>query len=190
MFRDLLIGVTDFFRDPAAFAALETLVMPKLFARQGAGGRGARLGRRLRNRRGGLFDCDSAARAHGRAGQRRPRCRSSPPTSTRPRWALPARRAIRRTWSNEVSAERLNRFFVPEAGSYTLAKELRDMCIFSAHSVIRDPPFSRLDLISCRNLLIYLKPALQAQVYSDVSLCLAGGRPSFPRAVGERCPTQ
>ena len=64
----------------------------------------------------------------------------------------------------EVSPERLRRFFVHEAGTYRVVKELRDMCIFSAHSVIRDPPFSRLDLISCRNLLIYLKPGLQAQI--------------------------
>src|SRR5207248_7780818 len=65
---------------------------------------------------------------------------------------------------NEVSPERIERFFVHEAGTYHLVKELRDMCIFSTHSVIRDPPFSRLDLISCRNLLIYLKPALQGQI--------------------------
>ena len=64
----------------------------------------------------------------------------------------------------EVSPERLRRFFVHETGTYRVVKELRDMCIFSAHSVIRDPPFSRLDLISCRNLLIYLKPSLQAQI--------------------------
>jgi hypothetical protein len=56
---------------------------------------------------------------------------------------------------------RLRRFFVHEAGTYRVVKELRDMCIFSAHSVIRDPPFSHLDLISCRNLLIYLKPGLR-----------------------------
>src|SRR5437868_8678754 len=60
-----------------------------------------------------------------------------------------------------VSPARLDRFFIHEAGSYRVAKELREMCIFSTHSVIRDPPFSRLDLISCRNLLIYLKPSLQ-----------------------------
>ena len=64
----------------------------------------------------------------------------------------------------EVSPERLRRFFVHEVGTYRVVKELRDMCIFSSHSVIRDPPFSRLDLISCRNLLIYLKPSLQAQI--------------------------
>jgi two-component system, chemotaxis family, CheB/CheR fusion protein len=47
---------------------------------------------------------------------------------------------------------------------YRLSKDLRDMCIFSAHSVIRDSPYARLDLISCRNLLIYFKPALQEQI--------------------------
>jgi two-component system, chemotaxis family, CheB/CheR fusion protein len=64
----------------------------------------------------------------------------------------------------EIAPERLERFFLHEAGSYRLAKDVRDMCIFSSHSVIRDPPFSRLDLISCRNLLIYLKPGLQRQI--------------------------
>ncbi len=64
----------------------------------------------------------------------------------------------------DVSPERLRSFFVPEGGSYRVTRELRDMCIFSNHSVIRDPPFSRIDLISCRNLLIYLKPEPQSQV--------------------------
>jgi two-component system, chemotaxis family, CheB/CheR fusion protein len=64
----------------------------------------------------------------------------------------------------EVSPERLKRFFVHEAGAHRVVKELRDICVFSTHSVIRDPLFSRLDLISCRNLLIYLKPSLQSQI--------------------------
>ena len=63
-----------------------------------------------------------------------------------------------------VSEDRLQRFFVKEANYYQLVKEVRDMCIFSTHSLIRDPPFSRLDLISCRNLMIYMKPSLQAQI--------------------------
>ncbi len=57
----------------------------------------------------------------------------------------------------EVSPERLRRFFVHESGIYRVVKKPREMWIFSTHSVIRDPPFSRLDLISCRDLLIYLK---------------------------------
>src|SRR5262249_7003241 len=64
----------------------------------------------------------------------------------------------------DMSPARLNRFFVREGATCHVVKEIRDMCVFSAHSLIRDPPFSRLDLLSCRNLLIYLNVDLQAQV--------------------------
>ncbi len=55
-----------------------------------------------------------------------------------------------------MSAERLARWFVREGDTYCVVKELREMCIFSQHNVIKDAPFSKLDLVSCRNLLIYL----------------------------------
>ena len=57
-----------------------------------------------------------------------------------------------------VSAERLERFFVGRDDSYQVNRELRQMCIFSKHNLLQDPPFPELDLISCRNLLIYLEP--------------------------------
>ncbi|MGT2487179.1 CheR family methyltransferase [Methylobacterium oryzae CBMB20] len=63
-----------------------------------------------------------------------------------------------------MSPERLARWFVKEGNTYCLVKELREMCIFSQHSIIKDPPFSKLDLISCRNLLIYLDTELQSRV--------------------------
>src|SRR5262245_39218071 len=63
-----------------------------------------------------------------------------------------------------VSKERLERFFTSEGTSYVINKPIRDMCVFSSHSVVRDPPFSRMDLISCRNLLIYLNRELQGHV--------------------------
>src|SRR5262249_61812996 len=63
-----------------------------------------------------------------------------------------------------VSKERLRRFFTGDDITYAINKEVRDLCIFSSHSVIRDPPFSRVDLISCRNILIYLGSDFQAQV--------------------------
>jgi two-component system, chemotaxis family, CheB/CheR fusion protein len=163
LFRDLLIGVTDFFRDAGAFQVLETLVIPKVFEGKGAddevrvwvagcstGEEAYSIAILLREYCGTLVvapkvsifatDIDEAAMGVARAAQY--------PTSV----------------VKEVSPERLKRFFVPEAGTYRVAKELRDMCIFSAHSVIRDPPFSRLDLISCRNLLIYLNSSLQSQI--------------------------
>src|SRR5262249_35893236 len=64
----------------------------------------------------------------------------------------------------DVTAARLKRFFVREGSVYHVVKEIRDLCGFSAHSLIRDPPFSRSDLISGRNLLIYLNVDLQTQV--------------------------
>lgn len=62
-----------------------------------------------------------------------------------------------------MKPERISRFFVKDAGTYLIDKNVREMCIFSAHSLIRDPPFSRVDLISCRNLLIYLSQASRAR---------------------------
>ena len=66
--------------------------------------------------------------------------------------------------ASEVSAERLARFFVREQGRYHVAKRIRDLCIFARHDVTRDPPFSRIELLSCRNLLIYLDGGAQRQV--------------------------
>src|SRR5215469_2869777 len=163
LFRDLLIGVTDFFRDAAAFQALETSVISKLF--EGKGGDD--------EVRVWVPGCSTGEEAYSIAILLREHLEKS---STPPKVqvfatdideiAMGVARAARYPASvvKEVSPERLRRFFVHEAGTYRIVKELRDMCIFSAHSVIRDPPFSRLDLISCRNLLIYLKPSLQAQI--------------------------
>src|SRR5215471_11566289 len=163
LFRDLLIGVTDFFRDAAAFQAIETLVIPKLFEGKGADDE-------VRVWVGG---CSTGEEAYSIAILLREQCEKlvAPPkvqifATDIDEAAMGIARAARYPANvvKEVSPERLRRFFVQEAGTYRVVKELRDMCIFSAHSIIRDPPFSRLDLISCRNLLIYLKPALQAQI--------------------------
>jgi two-component system, chemotaxis family, CheB/CheR fusion protein len=163
LFRDLLIGVTDFFRDAAAFKALETLVIPKLFEDKGAD----------EEVRVWVPGCSTGEEVYSIAILLREQLeKSSAPPKVQvfgtdiDEIAMAVARAARYPASvvKEVSPERLRRFFVHEAGTYRVVKELRDMCIFSAHSIIRDPPFSRLDLISCRNLLIYLKPALQAQI--------------------------
>jgi two-component system CheB/CheR fusion protein len=74
-----------------------------------------------------------------------------------------------------VSPERRRRFFIPDGGSYVLNKEVRDLCIFSPHSVIRDPPFSRIDLVSCRNLLIYFGADAQNQVIPIFHYSLRAG---------------
>src|SRR5262249_13605210 len=78
-----------------------------------------------------------------------------------------------------VTPQRLDRFFTRDETGCAVVKEIRDMCIFSAHSVIRDPPFSRMDLISCRNLLIYLGPEFQSRVIPIFHFALKPARYLF-----------
>src|SRR5215472_8149684 len=68
------------------------------------------------------------------------------------------------TTQQDVSAERLRRFFTKVNGTFQVHKSIRDMCVFARQNVLVDPPFSNLDLISCRNVLIYFGPALQRRV--------------------------
>ena len=162
LFRDLLIGVTRFFRDGEAFEYLEREVIPKLLKEKPAGepiriwtagcstGEEAysiaillveRMNALKRHYPVQIFatDIDSRAIAAARAG------------------LYPASIAV------DVSAERLARFFTPEAdgSAYRIHKNIRDLLVFSEQDVIKDPPFSRVDLISCRNLLIYMGAELQ-----------------------------
>src|SRR6516165_2941354 len=148
LFRDLLIGVTDFFRDAVAFQTLETLVIPKLFE-----GRGADDEVRV-----WVAGCSTGEEAYSLAILLREQCEKlvSPPkiqifATDIDEQAMSIARAARYPANlvKEVSPERLKRFFVHETGTYRVVKELRDMCIFSTHRVIRDPAFSRLALISC-----------------------------------------
>src|SRR5262245_1219996 len=67
---------------------------------------------------------------------------------------------------SDVSADRLRRFFTRADGGYRISKSIRDVCIFAQHNVLNDPPFSQMDLICCRNVLIYLEPILQSKVIS------------------------
>ncbi|MFO7540672.1 MAG: chemotaxis protein CheB [Chloroflexota bacterium] len=165
LFQDLLIGVTQFFRDPEAFAALEAQALPQILAAKSRGDLvrvwvpGCSTGEEaysiaillqeqmeaLKQRfKVQIFatDIDSRAIATARAG------------------VYPASIAA------DVSPERLDRFFVHDAAKsvYRIQKNVRDMLIFSEHDLIQAPPFSRLDLISCRNLLIYMNGALQKKL--------------------------
>ncbi len=165
LFRDLLIGVTSFFRDPQAFEVLQTQVIPKLFDGKPAGSTirawstGCSTGEEAysmaillqeqlallrKNYKVQIFatDLDSRAIATARAG------------------VYPA------SIAHDISAERLGRFFTAEGdgSAYRVRKGIREMLIFSEHDLARDPPFSRLDLISCRNLLIYMNSDLQKKL--------------------------
>lgn len=163
LFNDLLIGVTQFFRDPKEFELLEREVIPKLFADK----------TRDDQIRVWVIGCSTGEEAYSLAILLREHMATLDHTPQVQIFAtdldgraLASARAARfaNTISEAMSAERLARWFVKEGNTYCLVKELREMCIFSQHSIIKDPPFSRLDLISCRNLLIYLDADLQGRV--------------------------
>src|SRR5208282_1774553 len=75
----------------------------------------------------------------------------------------------------DVSSDRLLKFFSEVEGGYRISKSIRDMCIFAQHNLVRDPPFSQMDLICCRNVLIYLEPVLQSKVLSLFHYALRPG---------------
>lgn len=165
LFRDLLIGVTSFFRDPEAFAALEGRVIPRFFKDKDAGSP-------IRVWSAG---CSTGEEAYSLAMLLREHMEARKETHAIQLFATdldPEAIAIARAGiypasiASQVPPGRLARWFRadPEGGGYRIHKGIRDMLVFSEHDVIRDPPFSRLDLISCRNLMIYLGGALQQRL--------------------------
>ena len=84
--------------------------------------------------------------------------------------------------ASDVSAERLRRFFIQVPGGYQISKQIRERCTFARHNLVTDPPFSRLDLVSCHNVLIYLRPEIQETRAGDLLSSaqaerIPGGRP-------------
>jgi len=163
LFRDLLIRVTSFFRDSDAFAALETLVMPRLFANKYADD----------SVRVWVPGCATGEEAYSLAMLLREqvdRLRVAPKVQVfgtdidEPAIATARLGRYPATLLNGLSPERRDRFFHVSQNGYVVTKEIRDLCTFSPHSIVRDPPFSRMDLISCRNLLIYMDADLQSVI--------------------------
>ncbi len=163
LFRDLLISVTGFFRDPDSFAALASRVMPAIFE-----GRGADETVRI-----WVPGCATGEEAYSLAilaseqAARRPGSPSVQIFATDiDEAALAVARAGRypAAMMTDISPDRLARFFVAEGATYVVSRQLRDLCVFSMHNLIRDAPFSRVDMVSCRNLLIYMGGVLQEQV--------------------------
>jgi two-component system CheB/CheR fusion protein len=165
LFRDLLIGVTNFFRDEEAFKVLEEEVLPKLFANKPSGSTiriwtpGCSTGEEAysiaillqekqealkQNFRIQVFatDIDSRAISTARAG------------------LYPA------SIATDLTPERLSRYFASEPGDnmYRIHKGIRDLLVFSEQDLVKDPPFSKLDMISCRNLMIYMNSSLQQRL--------------------------
>lgn len=174
LYQDMLIGVTSFFRNPEAFDALKRQVFPQL------------LNGRSRNEPVRIWApaCSTGEEAYSlamvftecaeAAGSPAPvhifASDINDAAIDRARTGLyPASIAL------DVSPERLARFFVEEKGGYRICKAVRERCIFARHNALADPPFSRVDFIACRNLLIYLEPVLQQQILRTLHFALKPG---------------
>jgi two-component system, chemotaxis family, CheB/CheR fusion protein len=165
LYQDLLINVTSFFRNPKVFEALKAEIFPEILRHRGpetpirvwtpgcASGEETYsvavallefLGDKVAQTPIQFFgtDVSESSIAKARSG------------------------VYPENIQGDVSAERLRRFFTRVEGGYRISKGIRDMCIFAQHNVLNDPPFSQMDLICCRNLLIYLEPVLQNKVIS------------------------
>lgn len=159
LYSDVLIGVTSFFRNPEAFDVLKRKVFPKLLQQRGDD-----------PLRVWVLGCSSGQEAYSIAmafvesAENASRMRKFQVFATDLNDALldKARHGLyAKSLAQDISPERLRRFFVEEEGGYRVSKPLRDMVVFARQNLISDPPFSRMDLISCRNLLIYIEPSLQ-----------------------------
>ena len=176
LFHDLLIGVTRFFRDAEAFQHVERAVIPALFAGRSAG-------TPLRIWTAGCSTGEEAYSLaillHEHVAAREP---ATPvqvfATDIDDRAIAVARAGIYPAdIASQMTPERLARYFSadPAGGGWRVRRNVRDLLIFSVHNLIRDPPISRLDLISCRNLLIYLNGGLQKRLMPLFSYALKPG---------------
>ncbi|HUQ27276.1 MAG TPA: chemotaxis protein CheB [Usitatibacter sp.] len=171
LFNDLLINVTSFFRNPEAYEALKTTVFPQLT--QG----------RARHEvvRIWALGCSTGEEAYSLAmtfteyaeatNQRVPLQIFA--TDLNGGGIEKARTGIyTKGITQDVSPERLRRFFVEVDGNFRVTKPIRDMCVFARQNILSDPPFSKLDLVACRNMLIYLEPGLQQRVFPTLHYSL------------------
>jgi two-component system CheB/CheR fusion protein len=163
LYRDVLINVTSFFRNPEVFDSLHENVYPKVLSDRSTS----------EPVRVWVPGCSTGEETYSHA-------ISLVETLSELRIEVPiqifgtdlSENAIQRaragiykeSIANEVSEVRLRRFFHKVPGGYQISKSIRDMCVFARQNVFSDPPFSRMDLISCRNVLIYLSPVLQKKV--------------------------
>ena len=173
LMHDLLIGVTHFFRDQGAFAALEANI-PQLFAGKKPSDElrvwvtGCATGEEAYSI--AMLLCEHAERL------------SEPPslqifaTDLDEQSIQEAREGVYPTTIDaDVLPERLREFFVRDNGRYRVKKHIRDKVLFARHNVLSDPAFSRVDLVSCRNLLIYLNREAQARVFDVFHFALRAG---------------
>ncbi|HUO85401.1 MAG TPA: chemotaxis protein CheB, partial [Thermoanaerobaculia bacterium] len=174
LYQDLLIGVTSFFREPARFEALKTVVFPAMAENRTAGDHvrvwvaGCSTGEEVYSVGMTLLEFFDG--------------REEPPgiviygTDINEKSLKKARAAVyTESALTGVSAERRERFFTAVAGGYKVVETLRTLCVFAAHDLTRDPPYSRIDLVTCCNVLIYFDPELQKKAVAMLQYAIAPG---------------
>ena len=162
--RDLLIGVTHFFRDPEAWKKLGDNVIPEILKTSGQQDQKIRVWVPACATGEEAYSVAIVLREHMQ-GQELPEVQIFA-SDLDDRALTTGRHALYPdAICADVSEERLARFFCKEGDHFRIKKEIRDQVLFSPHSLFKDPPFSKLDLISCRNLLIYLNRDLQQSVF-------------------------
>jgi two-component system CheB/CheR fusion protein len=172
--RDMLIGVSSFFRDPRAFEQLRSDVIVPLAASKDrdeplrAWVAGCATGEEAYSIAMLLAEEVSAAGKH---------CLIQVFASDVDEEALETARAglYPESIAADVSLERLDRFFTHKDQHYAVSRQLREMIVFARHNLLTDPPFSKMDLVSCRNVLIYLEPPAQQRTISTFSFSLNVG---------------
>ena len=174
LYSDVLISVTSFFRNPEAFDTLKQKVFPQLLAQ--------------RNRdepvRVWVLGCSTGQEAYSLAMTFAEAATDEPHAAKLQIFATDLNEALldkarhglySMSLAQDVSPERLRRFFVEEQGGYRVIRSLREQVVFARQNVMSDPPFSRMDLIACRNLLIYLEPDLQKKIFPAFHYALKPG---------------
>ncbi|HRQ72679.1 MAG TPA: chemotaxis protein CheB [Phycisphaerales bacterium] len=177
LFRDLMITVSGFFRDREAWEELERSVIDPLISKRENGDE-------IRVWSAGCATGEEAytigmlllERIEASGKRIRPRIFATDVSDS-----LDAARAgvYADPVVSALSPERLDRFFVRRESSYEVKKHLRELIVFARHNVISDPPFSRLDLVCCRNLLIYIEPESQGRVLRNFNFALRDGGALF-----------
>jgi two-component system, chemotaxis family, CheB/CheR fusion protein len=171
LYEDCLISVTSFFRDPEVFQALSERVLPALLADRDSDAPvriwvpGCATGEEVYSMAMCLLERTAEL-------SRNPSLQIFATDLSESALAKARDGTYPSSIARDVSAERLQRFFGKVGEHYRISKSIREMCVFARHDLTRDPPYSRVDLISCRNLLIYLEPSLQEVVFATFHYAL------------------
>jgi two-component system CheB/CheR fusion protein len=170
LYSDALISVTSFFRDPEAFAILGRKVFPRLISERGQ-----------ESLRMWVVGCSTGQEAYSLAMAYTESSDRVPGAPTLQLFATDLHEALldkaraglyAKSMVKDISPQRLRRFFTEQDGGYRISKPLRQAVVFARQNLLSDPPFSRMDLISCRNLLIYVEPSLQEKVMATFHFAL------------------